>query len=73
LFRQTLEQPGELNIEGALKVLQSRVHAVLLDVTQDIQGQAELEEPDFAPVMEEFEFWRGVRARLDAAAGGLAG
>jgi hypothetical protein len=73
VFRQTLEQPGELNIDGALKVLQSCVRGVLLDVTQEIQGQAELEEPDFAPVMEEFEFWRGVRARLDAAAGGLAG
>jgi hypothetical protein len=72
VFRQTREQPGELNIAGSVKVLQSCVHGVLFDVTQDIQGQAELAEPDFAPVMEEFEFWRGVRARLDAAAGGLA-
>jgi hypothetical protein len=44
---------------------------VLLEVTQDIQAHAELAEPDSAPVMEEFEFWRGVRARLDAATGGL--
>jgi hypothetical protein len=72
VFRQTREQPGELNIEGSLKVLQSCVHGVLLDVNQDIQGQAELAESDFAQVMEEFEFWRGVRARLDAASGGLA-
>jgi hypothetical protein len=72
VFRQTREQPGQLNIEGSLRVLQSCVHGVLLDMTEDIQGQAELEEPDFAPVMEEFEFWRGVRARLDAAGGGLS-
>jgi hypothetical protein len=71
VFRQTREQPGELNIRGSVKILQACVHGVLLDVTQDLQAQAELAEPDFAPVMEEFEFWRGVRARLDAAAGGL--
>ena len=72
VFRQTREQRADLNIEGSVKVLRSCVHGVLLDVTQDIQGQTELEDPDFAPVMEEFEFWRGVRARLDAAAGGLS-
>jgi hypothetical protein len=73
VFRQTREQRGGLNIEGSVKVLQSCVHGVLLDVTQDLQAQAELAEPDFAPVMEESEFWRGVRARLDAAAGAAEG
>jgi hypothetical protein len=72
VFRQTREQRAGLNIEGSVKVLRSCVHGVLLDVTQDFQAQAELAEPDFAPVMEEFEFWRGVRARLDAAGGGLS-
>jgi hypothetical protein len=71
VFRQTREQPGGLNIEGSIRVLQSCIHGVLLDVTQDLQAPAELAEPDFAPVMEEFEFWRGVRARLDTAARGL--
>lgn len=33
VFRQTREQPGELNIEGSVRVLQSCVHGVLLDVT----------------------------------------
>ena len=72
VFRQTREQPADLNIEGSVKVLRSCVHRVLLDVTQDIQRQAELAEPEFGPVIEEFEFRAGCGARLDAAAGGLA-
>jgi hypothetical protein len=71
VFRQTREQPGGLNIEGSIRVLQSCVHGVLLGVTQDLQAPAELAGPAFAPVMEEFEFWRGVRARLDTGARGL--
>jgi hypothetical protein len=68
VFRQVRRQKGELHIEGAVKVLRSCAHGVLLDVTQEIQAQAEALTPDFAPVMAEFDFWRELRERLDGEA-----
>jgi hypothetical protein len=60
---------GDLTVEARAAVLHSAAIGCTLDVAQAISDEADNREPDFAPVLGEFEFFRELRERLDTEGG----